>query len=421
MKRPTALALLTLALGVLLPLAPALAEDPPAPQVPAEPTYYEHVAPIVQERCEVCHRPGAVGPFALTSYKEVAGWSAMIEEVIETRRMPPWHADPAVGHFENSRRLSDLERGTLLKWLKAGLPKGDAAKAPPAKTWPDPKAWRIGEPDAIVEMPTSFKVPATGTVDYQYWEVKTDFGADKWVSGVEVQIGAGPVVHHVLIFVIYPDRRRSPRVRGGLQGYFASALPGDSVAPFPKGVGKWLPRGSTLVFQVHYTPDGTERVDRSRVGFTFAKEPAERRIQTIALNQTHFAIPPGAADHVVRGSYEFSEDKVLLGMNPHMHLRGKSFRYLLKRPDGTTVPLLSIPRYDFNWQSSYRLAAPLYVEKGSKVIGVATYDNSEANPANPDPTKTVRFGEQTWDEMMIGYMDVVEPSQADRDAHAKQK
>ena len=206
-------------------------------------------------------------------------------------------------------------------------------------------------------------------------------------------------------------------MRGGLQGYFASALPGDSIKPFPKGTGKWLPRGSSLVFQVHYTPDGTKRVDRCKIGLTFAEEKdIERRVQTVALNQTRFAIPPGAKDHVVRGKYTFPEDRVLLGMTPHMHLRGKSFRYLIKFPDGTSKALLDIPRYDFNWQNTYRLKEPLYVPKGSKVIGIASYDNSEDNPANPDPTKTVRFGEQTWDEMMIGYMDVVEPTEAERKA-----
>ena len=396
------------------PATPAPAADAKAP---AAPTYYEHVAPIVQERCQVCHREGAVGPFPLTTYKEVVGWSAMVQEVVETRRMPPWHADPKVGHFKNSRRLSDLERDTILNWVKAGVPKGDKAKAPQPKSFPAPTAWRIGEPDAVLEMPEAFTVPATGSVDYQYWEIKTDFDSDKWISGIEVQIGAPEVVHHVLVFVAYPNRRRSPRVRGGLKGYFASALPGDSIELFPKGSGKWLPKGSTLIFQVHYTPDGTERVDKSKVGLVFAKEKVERRVETIALNQTRFAIPPGDANHTVRGTYEFTEDKVLFGLLPHMHLRGKSFRYLLKRPDGTSQALLSVPRYDFNWQNTYRLQEPIYIPKGSRVIGIATFDNSDQNPANPDPTKTVRFGEQTWDEMMIGYMDVVEPTAAQRKAN----
>ncbi|MBL4847713.1 MAG: hypothetical protein JKY65_19520 [Planctomycetes bacterium] len=401
------------------------AGDPPeaakSGKAPAKPTYYEHVAPIVQERCQVCHRKGAVGPFSMTTYKETAGWAAMIEEVVETRRMPPWHADPKVNSFKNSRRLSDLERDTILNWVKAGAPKGDKAKAPPKKTWPDPKAWRIGTPDAIVEMPESFTVPATGVVPYQYWEVKTDFESDKWIQGIEVQIGATQVVHHVLIFVHYPNRRRSPRVRGGLQGYFASALPGDSIELFPEGSGKWLPKGSSLVFQVHYTPDGTKRVDRSKIGLKFATTKVERRVQTVALNQTRFSIPAGEPNHVVRGTYVFKEDKMLLAMLPHMHLRGKGFRYLLRRPDGSSLALLSVPRYDFNWQNAYRLKNPVFVPKGSKVIGVATFDNSDQNPANPDPTKTVRFGEQTWDEMMIGYMNVVDPTESQRAAYAKQQ
>ena len=384
------------------------------------PTYHRDVAPIVQERCQECHRPGAIGPFALQTVDDAVDWAPMIEEVVRLRRMPPWHAEPGVGEFLNERRLPDAERQTILDWIAADCPPGDPADAPAPVTWPDPKGWRIGEPDAVLAMPEAFRVPAHGVLEYQYVQVPTDFGEDKWVRAMEVQVGAPQVVHHVLVFVIYPERSQSPRVRGGLEGFFASALPGDAVRAFPDGAAKLLPRGSTLVFQLHYTPDGErEHLDLTRLGLRFAEadEPVTRRVRTVALYSTRFAIPPGAKGHEVRARYRFTEDALLVGLLPHMHLRGESFRYLLRTPDGEAAPLLSVPRWDFNWQNLYRMKRPIFVPKGSVALGVATFDNSADNPANPDPTTTVRFGEQTSDEMMIGYLEVLEPTQADRDAH----
>ncbi|MGE0710565.1 MAG: cytochrome c [Planctomycetota bacterium] len=434
---PALLPALRLAFLLALLLAPGAAradEPPPAAPKPAEakpaekpadkkaaPTYHGEIEGIFQRRCQTCHRPGAIGPMPFTSYKEVAGQAAMIHEVVTTRRMPPWHADPKVNTFANSRRLPDAERQAILDWVDAGAPQGDPKQAPAPVTWPDAKAWRIGEPDAVLELPKAFTVPATGVVQYQYTYVKTDFDADKWIKSMEVQIGAPTVVHHVLVFVIYPDRGKSPRVRGGLRGYFASALPGDSIAPYPAGTAKWLPKGSTLVFQIHYTPDGTERVDRCKLGLRFAKpeEKITRRARTLALSTTSFAIPAGASDHPVRAHYDFQDDTILFGLTPHMHLRGKTFRYALRYPDGKTVPLLEIPRWDFNWQNTYRFEQPLFVPKGSRMIGVATFDNSDKNPANPDPSRVVRFGEQTWDEMMIGYLETVDALPEDRAAWEK--
>lgn len=372
------------------------------------PTYFRDVLPVFQRRCIACHRPGGVGPFPLDDPEEALGWAAMIGEVVEERRMPPWQANPAVGHFSNSRALGDEERRTILEWVAAGAPAGDPAQAPPPVTFPE--GWRIGEPDAVIEVP-EYRVPATGTVDYVYFDVPTDFGEDRWVRAIEVQPGAASVVHHVLVFVIYPDGTH-PRVRGGLKGYFASALPGDLVEPFPPGSARRLPRGTVLRFQMHYTPDGEERVDRTRMALRFARpdEGELREAETVSLYNTNLHIPPRARGHAVRARYAFQQDRVLYGLTPHMHVRGESFRYLLVLPDGTHRPLLDIPRWDFNWQNTYRLAEPLYVPAGSVMLGVATYDNSEDNPANPDPRRTVTFGEQTWDEMMIGYMDVVPPT-----------
>jgi len=397
--------------ALLLALAAAAAADEAPP-----PTYYGDVLAIFQERCQVCHREGEIGPFPLDSYREAAGWSAMIGEVVEDRRMPPWHADRSVGEFENERGLADEERAAILAWVDAGAPPGDPDDAPPPVEWPE-HGWRIGEPDAVLSMPRELEVPASGVVDYQYVDVPTDFGEDKWVKAIQIRPGARDVVHHVLVFTIYPDGSHR-RVHGGLRGYFGAYLPGEDIRPFPAGSAKLLPRGTTLRFQLHYTPNGEAAVDRTEIGLVFADEDdeIERRAATVSLFSTRFRIPAGAEEHTVRARHRFRQDVLLVALTPHMHLRGDSFRYLLMYPDGAHREVLRVPQYDFNWQTSYRLSEPLFVPRGSTMLGVATFDNSAANPANPDPTVAVRFGEQTWDEMMIGYMDILEASAEDRAA-----
>ena len=392
----------------LLTLSPMAMADEPAP------TWNQEVAPIFQRRCQACHREGQAAPFSLGTRAEAAEWAEMIAEVVKDRRMPPWHADPAVGTFANARRLDDAEQATILRWIAAGLPEGDPASPPPAVEWP--QGWHIGQPDAIVGPPRTFKVPAKGVLQYQYFQVETDFMADRWVDAMEVRVTAAEVVHHVLVFAKYPDGTHE-RMHGGLKGYWASGLPGDMVLPFPPGMAKRLPRGTALIFQIHYTPNGTAAEDRTELALKFAPEGAPRReLRTVSLFSTDFRIPPHAKAHAVRAERRFKEDTILFGMLPHMHLRGKSFTYVLRHPDGKEEPLLSIPAYDFNWQNTYRLAEPRFIPAGSVVIGTAVYDNSSDNPANPDPARDVGFGEQTWDEMMIGYMDVVTATAEERAA-----
>ncbi len=406
---------LAAALAAALLAAPrAASADEPAAS--AAPTWYRDVLPIVQERCQGCHRPGGVGPFALRTAEDAAAHAAMIAEVVEERRMPPWHADPAVGRFVNDRSLTPAQRATIVAWARGDQALGDPAHAPAPRTWAS--GWRMGEPDAVVSTPAPFRVAARGTVEYQYFNVPTDFGEDKWVSALEVQVDAPTVVHHVLVFVRYPrERGRSPEVKDGLAGYFASLLPGDAVLAFPEGTAKWLPQGSVLVFQVHYTPDGEERRDQPKLGLKFVpRERVEREFVTTSLHTTRFKIPPGAKGHVVEATKRFEHDTVLWGMTPHMHLRGESFRYVVELPDGSRRPLLTVPRYDFDWQTTYRLAEPMFLPAGSVVHGRATYDNSADNPWNPDPTREVRFGEQTHHEMMIGYLEVVTATPAERAA-----
>ena len=387
-----------LALPILL-AAPAWADEPP--------TWYRDVQPIFQEHCEGCHRPGDIGPFAIASAEDAAGWAPMIDEVVEDRRMPPWFADPEVGVFKNAPSLTDAERATILAWARGGAPAGDPAEAPPAREWPS--GWRIGTPDVVVPMPEPYAVPATGVVDYQYYDVPTDFGEDKWVTAAEFRMSAPAVVHHVLVFVKYPDGSQR-RVRGGLEGYFFGGLPGERSTVLPLGMAKRLPRGTTLRFQLHYTPNGDAQADLTELALKFADSPEAitREFETLALFNARFRIPPGVKGHPIRARYRFDEDRWVSGLRPHMHLRGESFRYLLIYPNGDSRELLHIPRYDFNWQFDYMFDEPLFVPAGATMLGVATYDNSAENPANPDPEVTVRFGEQTFDEMMIGYIHAYE-------------
>jgi mono/diheme cytochrome c family protein len=417
---------LALVLALVLPGGAALgaradaddAPPPPPPAAPASPTaaptFYRDVLPVLQQRCQVCHHAGGAGPFALETLADAEKNAPMIAEVVETGRMPPWQADPAVGHFANARVLPPAEKQLLLDWT-ANLKPGDEKDAPPPRAWPS--GWALGEPDAIVSLPRVMHVPARGVVDYVYTDVPTEFGEDKWLKAWQVRSSSPTVVHHVLVFVKYPSGAgQPPNFRGGLDGYFASALPGDQVLPFAQGTARRLPRGTTLVFQVHYTPDGTARDNQVQMALWFAKkdEPIEREARTVALNNTHFQIMPNAKGQEVRARYTFQSDVILYGLTPHMHVRGESFRYLLMMPDGTSRPLLNVPHYDFAWQNTYRLETPMFVPRGAKMVGLATFDNTSGNPANPDPNRTVYFGEQTTDEMMIGYMDTVAATPAER-------
>jgi peroxiredoxin len=361
-------------------------------------TYAADVAPIVQNRCQSCHRPGQVAPFALQSYDDARRHSAMIAEVVDDRRMPPWHADPRYGHFRNDRHLSPRERATLLAWVEQGTPLGDPTVMPASPTFP--VGWEIGTPDAVFELPVAQTVAAQGTLPYVNVRVPTHFQEDKWVQAAEAQPDQRSVVHHILVFVDDHSGKR----RQGIGGQLAAFAPGDVPTVLPPGTAKKVPAGSDLVFQLHYTPDGTVRTDRSRVGLIFARGPVEHEAHTLGIHQRRFLIPPGAADHAVASSFTFPQDAHLLDMLPHMHLRGKSFEYKATYPDGTSEILLSVPAFDFGWQASYSLAAPKAMPRGTRIDCLAHYDNSAANPANPNPNIAVTWGDQTFEEMMIGYI-----------------
>ncbi len=374
----------------------------------ADVTYSSHIARIVQNNCQSCHRADQIGPFPLTTYEEVRGWSAMIHSVLEDNRMPPWNADQRHdGLFVNQRSLAPQDKQLLMAWIDGGMPRGRAEEDPPEKEWP--KGWRIGEPDKVFEMRTAFKVPAEGVVEYQYFRIPTFFKEDRWIKAMEAKAGAEDVVHHILVFVIDKDSENFDRGRIGLDdGFLCATVPGDTPSIFPEGTAKRLPAGATLVFQVHYTTNGKSRRDKCSVGMVFADDAMQREVRTRGIYNFGFNIPPGAEHHEVRAEHTFGRDTEVLTFFPHMHTRGKSWKFVAHYPDGRSDTLLEVPRYDFNWQEAYILKNPMLMPKGSKIECVAVFDNSAKNFANPDPSSAVRWGEQTWEEMMIGYIDYIE-------------
>ncbi len=379
-------------------------------------TYTRQVAPIIQKHCQDCHRPGEAGPFSLLHYRDAAAWSAAIREVVADQRMPPWHADPAHGTFRNARSLSAKERTTLLNWIDAGCPEGNPADLPPPRKFV--KGWRIGKPDAIFKLQEVVKVPAQAPkegIPYKFLVVSEPFAEDKWVTAVECRPGAASVVHHITAFLVAPgtDITRWQKQSDLVQlitsysddGFLAGYSPGEDPLTLPGGQAKRIPKGARIALEMHYTPNGTAAEDRSYVGVIYAKEPPRQPVLTGSAMQAFLLIPPGVARHRVVASRTFERDAMLLSVCPHMHLRARSAVFTRIRPGGKREILLSVPRYDFNWQTNYYLAQPLRIDKGDKIEFEVIYDNSRANPNNPDPTRFVSWGEQSWDEMMIGFFE----------------
>jgi peroxiredoxin len=372
-------------------------------------TYSKQISRLVQKNCQECHRPNHIGPMALLTYDDVAAWSGMIREVVSDKRMPPWHADPRFGHFANNRSLPKEDRDMLLAWIDQGCPKGDKKDLPEPRQFVE--GWRIGQPDMVVSMPSEFTVPATVSgngVPYKYFTVDPGFKEDRWIERAEAKAGAADVVHHIIVFISPPGEKPMPGGAGaGRRGMrlLVGTAPGDMPLILEPGQAKKVPAGSSLIFQMHYTPNGKEQKDKSCVGLVFAKEPPRYQVLTVGVSNQRLSIPAGADAHPVESEFTLPEDGHLISFMPHMHLRGKDFLYELVGPDGKKETLLSIPRYDFNWQSVYRIATPVAFAKGSKVHCLAHFDNSENNLNNPDPKKLVTWGDQTWEEMMIGWID----------------
>jgi hypothetical protein len=367
-------------------------------------TFAADVAAIFQQKCQSCHRPSQVGPFPLLTYDDAHRRAAMIREVVDDRRMPPWHADPRYGHFNNDRGLTARQRATILAWVDEGAPLGDPKAVPAPRSFPE--GWSIGKPDLVIEMPEPYNVPAQGTVPYQFFRVRSGFTEDKWVQAAEARPGDPAVVHHIVVAIDgHKEQTKEDRERVPLS-HFAAYAPGDLPLVLPPGTAKRIPAGSDFIIQMHYTPIGRVRSDRSSIALIFAKEPPRREAHTLGIVNLEFEVPPGADNHPVQSAYVFPADGELLGLFPHMHLRGKSFRYTATFPDGKQEVLLSVPAYDFAWQSVYRLAEARRIPKGTRIDCLAHYDNSSKNPANPDPSRKVVWGDQTFEEMMIGYIDV---------------
>ncbi|HMO87427.1 MAG TPA: thiol-disulfide isomerase, partial [Lacipirellulaceae bacterium] len=351
-----------------------------------------------------------IGPFSLTEYDDVVAWADTMQEVIDDGRMPPWHADPAHGEFLNDARMPEEEKRLFARWVAEGTPAGDLATAPPMPEFDDD--WTIPEPRTVFRMPEPFDVPATGVVPYQYFTFDPQFTEDKWVYAAESRPGNREVVHHLIMFYVPPGQDKF-RPQDPLFNAVAAFAPGMPAIVGDRQYATRIPAGSKLIFQVHYTPNGSATTDQSEAAVCFADaEEVAKEVRIIAGYNFKFLIPPGAPDYRVTQDLRIRRDTLVYTLTPHMHYRGKSFKFTARYPDGSEEVLLNVPRYDFNWQHVYLLKEPKLLPAGTVVDMEAHYDNSADNPLNPDPTQSVHWGDQTWDEMMLGSLTV---SAADED------
>ena len=382
----------------------------------ATPDYAKDVAPILKEKCTHCHVQGGIAPFAMNSYDIVRGFSPMIKEVLMTKRMPPMQVDPHVNKFQNANYISNEQLQTLVHWIDAGAPRGNAKKDPMTEIKPIKDEWQLGKPDFIVEVP-AFKVPATGVIDYFNHVIDLPFKEDMYVRAVQFIPGDTRVLHHLLSYMSSPDYDRTKvisedNVRDFLEGY----APGKTDATvFPEGTGVFIPKGFKLVMQMHYTTMGKEVVDKTRVGLYFHKKPPEHKYLTYPISHGGSAlqIPAGEQEYKMNGSFTFKDDIMLYALRPHMHYRGHAFRFTAIYPDQTKEVLMNVPNYNFAWQPTYRLTQPKFLPAGTRIVTDGTFDNSKWNSWNPDPNVMAKGGPQSWDEMFIGYVTYTMPNHKD--------
>ncbi len=418
-----------------------------AAQTPGTPTFSKDVAPIFYEHCTVCHRPGEVAPMSLLTYDAARPYVRSIGTAVSRGVMPPWHADPAYGHFLNDRRLSDTDKDTITRWIAAGAPEGDRADLPAMPTYPG--GWAIGEPDAVFTMQEAYPVPASGQIEYKYFEVPTRFTEDKWITAYQVRPSNPSVVHHVIVYsrppqrerpanaqgrggAAQPQRRREgpitfapgmdepqtdavlkareakqgpfndrPAPEGGTGNFIGGYVPGQSIRVYRPGEAMRLPAGSTLIFQMHYTANGKEATDSTSIGFRFADAPPKQEVITAALLNQNFTLHAGDSNAEVDAEMTLNTPMTIYSLLPHTHVRGKRWEIEAEYPDGRKEVVLAVPHYDFNWQTDYIFTEPLKLPAGTKLRSRAWYDNSAANRSNPDPTKDVYWGDQTWEEMQF--------------------
>jgi peroxiredoxin len=377
-------------------------------------TYHQEISRLIQAKCQTCHRPGEAAPFPLMTYRDAKSWAGMMREVVADNVMPPWHATQKIGHFVNDRRLTDDEKKTLITWIDAGCPEGDIKNTPPAKTYTT--GWRLPQtPDKIVKMvkpvaiPSQFMMGAVG-MPYQYILGDTEFTTDTWVSAMEVRPDFREVLHHVIVYVIPKGKKLKQLVEDDnfSRHLLAAYVPGDDAVVYPDNHAKKIPAGAKLLFELHYTPNGKAGVDQSSIGLVLAKSPPKWEVKSDAAITQDLDIPPGAANYSPDiAKLPFDEPITLLSMTPHMHVRGKAYRYELVSSSGEREELLNVPNYDFNWQVAYMLKTARTIPAGSRIECKAIYDNSSANPFNPNPKRRVAWGNQTWEEMMIGFVEYV--------------
>jgi len=430
------------------------------------PTFNKDVAPIFFKKCAECHRPGESAPMSLLSYEDARPWAKAIREKVASREMPPWHADPRVGEFANDRRLAQSEIDTITAWVDGGAQEGNPKDLPPAPQFAD--GWGIGKPDLVLEMSEEYALEANGPDEYQNFYIPTIFTEDKYVQMAEARPGNRKIVHHIVAFVLPPgsaEVAQSPRenrnevidaslnktpfyrdgslvrtraetpvydnaaetpeklrsLNNNADNFLTAYAPGHNPDIWEHGLAKKISAGSTIRLQVHYSKvAGSTQKDRSMIGLVFAKEPPKRLLQTSAVSNVFFKIPPGAENHKVTAVWTIPRELQIYALLPHMHLRGKAMEYRVVYPDGKSETLLNVPNYSFAWQTGYRLKVPKLIPKGSRIEVTGYFDNSAKNKFNPDPSKEVRYGEPTYDEMMMGFLDYsVEPGQFAQDKNTR--
>jgi hypothetical protein len=404
----------------------------PVPPPNSKPTFYKDILPILQERCQTCHRSGGIAPMPLVTYQNARNSGAAIKQAVVSRQMPPWFADPRYGKFSNDPSLTAQQTETISRWVDGGAPEGSPEDAPPPKQWA--AGWNIPLPQKIVTMSVPVDIPAHGVVDYTFEIVPTGFTEDKWVQFSQILPSSPKYVHHGVVYIrppnstwlraapigvpFTPSSLSDPKLRAEAHETTTDMLlvyaPGSEPDRWPDGTAKFIPAGSDLVFQMHYTSNGTAGTDQASLGMVFAKQPPKQRVLTLQLTNHTFIIPPRTNDYRVDVSGTIPNDATLLSFFPHMHLRGKRFEYNILHADGTVETLLRV-NYHFHWQLSYRLAEPRFLKAGTRLQAVAWYDNSDDNPYNPDPNKSVMWGGQTYDEMMVGFFDVAVPANVDKE------
>jgi hypothetical protein len=414
-------------LGAILP------SDQARPPTAEKPTFYRDVFPILQDHCQRCHRPGEIGPMPLVTYKQVRFQARKIAQKVRTKQMPPWFADPCCGHFSDDPSLTAQQIDTLVGWAEAGAPEGGSRDAPPAPNFTE--GWNVPKPDLVLTMPKAVSIPAEGDVEYTYEIVPTNFSEDKWVQMSEIRPSSRAHVHHAVLYIRPPDSKwlrgapvntpftasslADPALRHRAHETDSDMLlvyaPGSSPDHWPDDMAKFVPAHSDLVFQMHYTTNGHAAEDQTSVGMVFSKKPPKQRVLTLQLANDHdpVPIPPNAENYRVEVHGTFPNDALLLSFFPHMHLRGKKFEYNIVHADHTVETLLRV-NYDFYWQLSYRLAEPRLIKAGTELQAVAWYDNSAKNLHNPDPNSPVMWGDQTYNEMMVGFFDVAVPAGVDK-------